>query len=504
MLDTIPTELRSRHQWVCWRREQRKDKWTKIPVQVDGANARANDSQTWTTFEEAAGAAERFDGIGFVFSPDDPFCGIDLDAVVQLDTGELHQAAMAIVEQLDSYTEVSPSGTGLHIVVRAQLNGGPNRTSKTPWGAEFENYDRERYFCMTGNRLRGATAEPRQAQLDAVRADLFPTRNGTATPLARRAAPAPNPAVLERWAGNTDFERLLRPDADDESGRDYALACFAVEHGTRDIDELVQLVGAARVARCPGDTKAVRGDYLLRTAHAALAAARHPDAAHRLTELLGQEQVGLHVTGTATFGRGGGAKAHVQLSDGQTIVFEPMRNIGNSSRLAVEIACSTGAKIAPTKGDAIEALSLIHDLADAIAGSTDDDIARDDYGHVFLADARERHVEMADQTDRWRAFNELKASDPVQEARDAGVEISAKAIVLVDDIGTRYVPVDVFCQYVRRSGWQISPGELKTRMLSVGWKRRNERGTICARQPGGKGQIVRAFYLVAAGWEHHE
>jgi putative DNA primase/helicase len=150
--DAIPSELRELNQWVLWRYEERDGKPTKVPYQPASPNRKASttDPSTWGTFEDAI-AAEA-EGVGFVFTPDDPFAGVDLDDCVT--DGVIHPDALALVRQLDSYTELNPSGTGLHVILRARIpDGGPNRTSKTPWGGVFENYDRDRFFCMTGRHI---------------------------------------------------------------------------------------------------------------------------------------------------------------------------------------------------------------------------------------------------------------------------------------------------------------------------------------------------------------
>jgi hypothetical protein len=61
------------------------------------------------------------DGVGFVFTESDPFCGVDLDACVDPKTGGVASWAEGIVRELDSYAEFSPSGTGLHVLLRAKL-----------------------------------------------------------------------------------------------------------------------------------------------------------------------------------------------------------------------------------------------------------------------------------------------------------------------------------------------------------------------------------------------
>ena len=88
--ERIPTELRARRQWLCWRREQRGGKQTKVPVDSrTGALASSTDPSTWSSFDDAQAAAEHFgcDGVGFVFSETDPFAGIDLDDCI----GENHE-----------------------------------------------------------------------------------------------------------------------------------------------------------------------------------------------------------------------------------------------------------------------------------------------------------------------------------------------------------------------------------------------------------------------------
>src|ERR687894_488035 len=71
---------------------------------------------------------------------------VELDDCIT-DDGEIESWAAEIVEQLDSYTERSPSETGAHIFVKAKLNGSRRRSGG------FEVYDERRFFCMTGESL---------------------------------------------------------------------------------------------------------------------------------------------------------------------------------------------------------------------------------------------------------------------------------------------------------------------------------------------------------------
>ena len=169
-----PVNMGDLSQWVCWRAELREGKATKVPYSPgSGSRARSGDPATWGTLPEAKEAARDrdLDGIGFVFTASDPFCGVDLDACVDPKTGEIASWASEIVGELDSYTEFSPSGTGLHVLLRAELPSGGNRRVR------IEMYDRDRFFTVTG-RLRGASlvVEERQEQLSALHSRLFSPR----------------------------------------------------------------------------------------------------------------------------------------------------------------------------------------------------------------------------------------------------------------------------------------------------------------------------------------
>ena len=149
LLGNIPEELRRRPQWIVWKLEERDGEPTKVPYIAGGVGrAKSTDMLTWRSFEEAVQALEsgRYDGVGFVFCSGDPFAGIDLDKCRDPETGELEEWAAEIVEAFDGYAEVSPSGTGVHIIVRGKA---PNKKRGC-----VEAYSSERYFTMTGRVLR--------------------------------------------------------------------------------------------------------------------------------------------------------------------------------------------------------------------------------------------------------------------------------------------------------------------------------------------------------------
>ena len=189
--DLIPDALRVLDQWVVWKYEARGDgkKPKKVPCQASrpGAYASTIAPTTWSSFDVAVGQLGAFDGLGYVFSPDDPYAGIDIDACV-LPNGRLHPAAAAIVDQLDSYTELSPSGEGVKVIVKAALSPGRQSTKSTPWGDEFAVYDRSKFFAITGRVItHELVIQERQQRLDAIIARVFPP----ASPPQRRMDPRP-------------------------------------------------------------------------------------------------------------------------------------------------------------------------------------------------------------------------------------------------------------------------------------------------------------------------
>jgi putative DNA primase/helicase len=142
--ENIPEELKVRPQWLVWKAVGEKP--DKVPYSAKtGRKASSTDLMTWSTFEEALEAYEHgeYAGVGFVFSTGDPYTGVDLDGCVDKQTSEVAAWAMEIVHYFNSYTELSATGTGLHIIVRGDV---PNRRK-----GDVEVYSSKRFFTMTGH-----------------------------------------------------------------------------------------------------------------------------------------------------------------------------------------------------------------------------------------------------------------------------------------------------------------------------------------------------------------
>ena len=157
----IPAELRLLPQWILWKAEEKSGRYTKIPYQIDGNEARSNDRRTWSTFATAAKfyTETNADGVGFVFSRNDRYIGIDIDKCVTYRTDDekqenpiINDFANGIIDTLDSYTEFSVSGTGIHIIIKGSLPQSVVGTGRKSAKYGLEIYQYGRYFTMTGNR----------------------------------------------------------------------------------------------------------------------------------------------------------------------------------------------------------------------------------------------------------------------------------------------------------------------------------------------------------------
>ena len=154
---SFPSELIALDQWVVHKPVMLNGELKrKVPHDPkSGLKADSTRPGTWASFNDActAYAFGTYDGIGFVFA-DNGFVGIDFDRCIT--DGVLSPEVAAWVKRFNSYTEYSPSGEGLHIIVKGKLPGkGQNKRVA-------EMYDAGRYFTVTG-RVYSERKEPRPA-----------------------------------------------------------------------------------------------------------------------------------------------------------------------------------------------------------------------------------------------------------------------------------------------------------------------------------------------------
>lgn len=161
-------ELADQNRWVAWY----DDDGRKIPKSVKTGNAKTNDPDTWGTFDQAAKTMDykRYTGVGVMLG--DGLIGIDLDHVIDPD-GQIKDWAQKLIDQIGSYTEISPSGTGVHILAKADpktvgmIGNADHRKG-------IEIYNHNRYFTLTGNQLNDNPLRDATEQVQQVMREHFP------------------------------------------------------------------------------------------------------------------------------------------------------------------------------------------------------------------------------------------------------------------------------------------------------------------------------------------
>lgn len=260
--DAIPTGLKDLDQWVVWQYQPDKDnpqKLRKLPISPStGHAAKSNDASTWASYNDAVGvfmaSAGKYSGVGFMFTNDDPFCGIDLDDCID-QAGNIAPAAMRLVELCNSYTEISPSKTGLKIFGVGSIAKAYKPSAVQPWGGAIEVYSTGRYFTLTGQHVATSptTLGDIQTALDAI----VPA----AQPAAPRPAVAPSANIAamvapihglsnyyKAWVSNT-VQRAINIAANAPHGQRHnerlkagRLLGGLVAHGLLDKDEAAQII----------------------------------------------------------------------------------------------------------------------------------------------------------------------------------------------------------------------------------------------------------------------
>ncbi len=253
----LPEEMRAYSQWVVWRYVYRDgQKPTKVPRDPKtGGPASVSDAGTWGTFDQACNAAHNYDGIGFVFTETDPFAGIDLD------DAEGDEAALRIQQkifhEMGSYAERSPSGKGLHIIVRGHVPYGRRR-------GKVELYSSGRFFTMTGDVYNNVPIADRQVLISALWQEL----SGINEPhdvCGETVEKLSDVEVIEKASGAANREKFLKlyrgewqGDYPSQSEADQAymnLLAFNTQHRA-------QLARLFRASPLGQRKKAEREDYV--------------------------------------------------------------------------------------------------------------------------------------------------------------------------------------------------------------------------------------------------
>lgn len=201
---SFPDILKRSPLWVNFRFVERDGKTTKVPYQPNGQPAESNNADTWSEFDRVIAACNtklKFDGIGCMISP--PYCAVDFDHVRNKETGEIEKWALDALTRLNTYTEVSPSGTGLHAWLYTDkplpLPPGDKRGGKKV--GRIEIYSNWRYFTVTAKRLPEFPASVNELPTD------FFTSVDTMDPQREKSKPKQDPP--SRMTRSQRFALLL-------------------------------------------------------------------------------------------------------------------------------------------------------------------------------------------------------------------------------------------------------------------------------------------------------
>jgi len=154
-------DLKLQRRWILWRLEKVNGKETKVPYQPNGYKASDTNPAHWRTFAELEPVAHKFSGIGLVLGTVDGVTvwGIDLDKCCDRATGKFSAESRELVIGLDSYTEYSPSGTGVHVwVIGDGELPGPGLQKPYPGAKQIEVKGAGYYHTFTGWHIKKTPA----------------------------------------------------------------------------------------------------------------------------------------------------------------------------------------------------------------------------------------------------------------------------------------------------------------------------------------------------------
>jgi P4 family phage/plasmid primase-like protien len=222
--ENIPKELKKIPRWVMWKYVEKGDHTlTKIPTQINGIAASTVNPDHWSDYfsVEEAYKNGQFSGIGFVFVESDNLVGIDLDDVYSAETG-LNDFAKRIVDQVQGYVEVSPSGEGVKIFTRSDFTH-----AHVDHELGFEAYSRARFFTVTGQHLSGSIPADSQDLTDIIPKRMIAKSGDTFEDFT--------PPVMEYDLHRVETEIL--PHYDPNTGYSEWLKIGAILHHQGDGDE---------------------------------------------------------------------------------------------------------------------------------------------------------------------------------------------------------------------------------------------------------------------------
>ena len=255
--NNIPIELRELNRWVLYRLtwDSNRGKYDKKPFKArTGGYAQSNNPNTWCDFETALGVVDLYDGLGFMLG--DGIFGVDIDGV-RLDDPVVKE----VLTTLNSYAEVSLSGTGIHVICIGSKPQGACRKGN------FECYDKGRFFTMTGDTIPGyeqlkdctESIKPLHTKYLVRQEKTFlttPTHLGGGEPLS-------DSEVIEKASRSDKFNQLYHygSSSGDASRDDMALINILIFWTGGNVNQIDRLYRSSSLMRDKWDRKQSGSSY---------------------------------------------------------------------------------------------------------------------------------------------------------------------------------------------------------------------------------------------------
>ncbi len=263
----VPQELKELPHWVTWKLVKFPDSDIprKVPFTVNGTAAKSTEPDTWDNFEAVCSIKpSHTHGIGFCFTPEIGLLGLDLDHAFD-ENGEVIDKFKEIVQSLPTYTEISPSGTGLHLFIKCSEPPYIGGKHKNEIGIFYE----DRYFTITGNRWQNCPLEINEYPVEKIRelCDPFvpkPIQKQPTIPCETDLTDDQIISISEKASNSVKFNRLLNGNIDGYASASEADAAFAamLAFYTTDQYQIERIMRNSRLTRPKWDTNKT---YLSRT-----------------------------------------------------------------------------------------------------------------------------------------------------------------------------------------------------------------------------------------------
>ncbi len=270
VFSAVPEEMKQHKCWVCWTKEERNGKMTKVPKNPNtGGSASATLPATWVTFSTAKEYyrchTDGIDGIGYVFTEGNGVVGVDIDHCVE-DGRIINDEIRELVDQCGSYVELSPSGTGIHMYVKGNWRETSGRkNNKIGADMAIEVYPSKRYFTVTGTAFgKAKPLTEDQELLDEIYDRYF---------AEKEEASATVPARLEEMGVEPEYVKRLQERLENRHG--WLALLWEGQH-TKESESEADMALICRLLKiCDGDEEAVKKLFM------ASPYALHKDIDHR-------------------------------------------------------------------------------------------------------------------------------------------------------------------------------------------------------------------------------